>query len=126
MKFNLTNASIAVAVFLAFLLGYKCSFVWNEYGVSHVFYPFSHANVFHLLANLVALLSFRKNVGIVAYIAAVAASFLRSRLRGIAYGRIQTAVSEAGTSVERNIIFSKYYFGKRLDIKSASAIIIML
>ena len=76
MKFNLTNASITVAVFLAFLLGYRCSFVWNEYGMSHFLYPFSHANVFHLLANLVALLSFRKNVGIVAYIAAVAASFL--------------------------------------------------
>ena len=69
MKFNLTNASIAVAVFLAFLLGYRCPFVWNEYGVSHFLYPFSHANVFHLLANLVALLSFRKN-------AAVAASFI--------------------------------------------------
>ena len=76
MKFNLTNASIAVAVFLAFLLGYRCSFVWNEYGISHFLYPFSHVNVFHLLANLVALLSFRKNVGAVAYIAAVAASFL--------------------------------------------------
>lgn len=76
MKFNLKNVSIAIAVSLAFLLGLRCSFVWNEYGVSHFFYPFSHANVFHLLANLVALLTFRKNVGIVAYIAAVAASFL--------------------------------------------------
>ena len=76
MKFNLKNVSIAIAVSLAFLLGFRCSFVWNEYGVSHFFYPFSHANVFHLLANLVALLTFRKNVGIVAYIAAVAASFL--------------------------------------------------
>lgn len=76
MKFNLKNVSIAIAVSLAFLLGLRCSFVWNEYGVSHFFYPFSHANVFHLLANLVALLTFRKNVGVVAYISAVAASFL--------------------------------------------------
>lgn len=76
MKFNLKNVSIAIVVSLAFLLGLRCSFVWNEYGASHFFYPFSHANVFHLLANLVALLTFRKNVGIVAYIAAVAASFL--------------------------------------------------
>lgn len=52
--------------------------VWDVCDIRHITYIFSHANIFHLLANLVCVWGFRKEINHVAWITAVLVSFLPS------------------------------------------------
>lgn len=70
------NNILAVLMTVAFVFGFDCPFVWDVYTTNHLLYIFSHANIFHLLANVFVLVSFRKGVNAFAWLAAVAASFL--------------------------------------------------
>ncbi len=72
------SACIAmVAILLAFTRS-RIGFGPDSSLPEHMFYSFSHANIFHLLANLAALFQFkpRWKTCAVAYVAAVAASYL--------------------------------------------------
>lgn len=73
---NKRNAVLAAVMVVAFFSGVSCRVVWNVYDFNHIFYIFSHDNIFHLLANVIALLTFRKTINPTAWIAAVAATFL--------------------------------------------------
>lgn len=73
---NWQNNILAVLMAVAFICGFHCPMVWNVYDFNHLLYIFSHANIFHLLANVFVLLSFGKSVNAFAWLAAVAASFL--------------------------------------------------
>lgn len=74
------KASITALMLLGFvfLTQEGQGYTWNEYNINHVLYMFTHANIFHLAANLVCLWAFKKQINIVAWMTAFIVSFLPS------------------------------------------------
>ena len=72
---NRCNAFISLLCLLWFFLGERVTCVWNVFGCGHLLYIFSHANFFHLLANICVCLSFKKSINVIAFITAVLISF---------------------------------------------------
>lgn len=70
------NVLIAMLCAACYACGIRYTVSWNEYCIDHVLYLFSHANFFHLLANVIVALSFRKGMGACAWLAAIGVSFL--------------------------------------------------
>lgn len=70
------NAYLALLAIICFAFGFSHPVVWFIPSANHFLFSFSHANFFHLLANVFALVLLRKPVGWVAFLAASAASFL--------------------------------------------------
>lgn len=73
---NWQNNILALLMALAFICKLQYPVIWNVCSLNHFLYIFSHANIFHLLANIIVLVSFRKKINFIAWIAAVTASFM--------------------------------------------------
>lgn len=71
-----SNVCLALLAIVCFAFGFSHPVVWFVPGINHLLFSFSHANIFHLLANVFALALLRKPVGWVAFLAASVASFL--------------------------------------------------
>lgn len=76
MRNNVGNVLIAMMCAVCYVCGIRHSASWDMLGIDHLLYIFSHANFFHLLANVIVVLSFRKEIGLCAWIAAIGVSFL--------------------------------------------------
>lgn len=79
------SVCIAVACIFAAFTRKQFGFGSDSSLFEHMFYSFSHANIFHLMANLIALFQFKPRVKtcIVAYMATVAASYLPIAALGV-------------------------------------------
>lgn len=53
-------------------------YVWNVYDLGHFSYLFFHANIFHLVGNLIILFLFRQRISLLTLPIAVMASYLPS------------------------------------------------
>lgn len=61
---------------LCYIFFPKIGYVWNGDMTGHLFFSFCHSNIFHLLCNVLVILSFRQKIRYEMYIISILCSFL--------------------------------------------------